>query len=405
MALYAVTIALSAFLLFLIQPVIAKQILPWFGGSAAVWTTCVAFFQLVLLAGYAYADVTARRLSPRRLALLHSALLAASLATLPAIPSDAFKPGDPELPIGRILLLLTATIGLPYLMLSTTAPLVQAWFARSFRGARVYRLYALSNVASMLALLSYPALLEPLASARAQALGWSVLYAVFALLCIGSAWYAVRTGGDALPLQAAAAADPPPSRADQLLWLLLAALGSTMLLGVTTHITQNIASIPFLWVLPLAIYLVTFILCFDGKGWYLRTQYVLLSAVLGVAMMAGLSYRFDFDDARLLRGILHIDYAIPLYSFGLFVVCMFCHGELVERKPAPAYLTRFYLMVAAGGAIGGTLVAGIAPLVFAAYWEFPAAVTVAMLLTFLLGEARLRALGAVATLACAALPV
>ena len=173
MTLFASTIALSAFLLFLVQPIIAKQILPWFGGSAAVWTTCMVFFQFTLLAGYFYADTMVRKVSPRRQAVVHTALLLLSLAVLPIVPSEALKPVDGSDPTLRILGLLALTIGLPYLMLSTTGPLVQAWFARRFQGERVYRLYALSNVASMSALIAYPPLIEPLTNARVQSWGWS----------------------------------------------------------------------------------------------------------------------------------------------------------------------------------------------------------------------------------------
>ena len=192
MILHAATIALSAFLLFLVQPIVARQILPWFGGSAAVWTTCMVFFQVALLAGYFYSDVLIRRLSPKAQAGVHTALLAASLVFVPITVSDAFKPADASQPIARILLLLASTIGLPYLMLATTGPLVQAWFTRRYRSARVYRLYALSNLASMAALLSYPPLIEPGASGRAQSVGWSIGYAAFVLLAVVAAWSGVR---------------------------------------------------------------------------------------------------------------------------------------------------------------------------------------------------------------------
>ncbi|MCZ8102540.1 MAG: hypothetical protein O9972_32185, partial [Burkholderiales bacterium] len=188
MLLHAATIALSAFLLFLVQPIVARQILPWFGGSAAVWTTCMVFFQLALLAGYFYSDVVIRKLAPRGQAIVHTVLLLASLAFLPITVSEAMKPTDASQPVGRILLLLTLTIGLPYLMLATTGPLVQAWFTRQYRSARVYRLYALSNLASMIALLGYPPLIEPNASGRLQSVGWSVGYAAFAMLAIAAAW-------------------------------------------------------------------------------------------------------------------------------------------------------------------------------------------------------------------------
>jgi hypothetical protein len=415
MPLYAATIALSAFLLFLVQPLIARQILPWFGGSAAVWTTCMVFFQVALLAGYFYSDVVVRRLSPRGQAALHTALLLASLAVLPITPAEGFKPPDAGHPVVRILTLLTVTIGLPYLMLATTGPLVQAWFSRRFEQARVYRLYALSNAASMLALIAYPPLIEPSASSRAQSVGWSIAYAAFALMAIAAAWLALRTRttADAAESASESATESAnaianagtngarPSWRNQALWMALAALGSVLLLAVTTHITQNVASVPFLWVLPLAIYLVTFILCFDGRGWYWRPQYLLLASVLAVAMLAGLSFRPH--GAGVERGILHIDYAVPLYGFGLFVLCMFLHGELVARKPPAGHLTRFYLMVSLGGAAGGLLVGIVAPLLFEWYWEFPLALAATAALAAALATGGQRAVAVAATLGCAAL--
>ncbi len=398
MPLYAATIALSAFLLFLVQPVIARQILPWFGGSAAVWTTCMVFFQILLLAGYAYSDAVVRRLSPRAQARLHGALLVASLAVLPITPDAALEPENADNPIGRILLLLAVTIGLPYLLLSTTGPLVQAWIARRNAGAGVYRLYALSNVASMLALIAYPPVIEPLVTVRMQSLGWSAGYALFVLLAAGCAWQATRAQpspavapeappADPSPMPGSPAGEPgiaPPAWHRQALWILLSMLGSVLLLSVTTHITQNVASIPFLWVLPLAVYLLTFILCFDGKGWYLRSWYGPLACVMAVLMLRGLSVHFDWNDWSFKRGLIPFDEAVALYVFGLFVLCMFCHGELVERKPAPQHLTRFYLMLSLGGALGGLAVAIAAPFAFAWYWEFPLAlVALVLVLGFL----------------------
>ena len=399
MTLFASTIALSAFLLFLVQPIIAKQILPWFGGSAAVWTTCMVFFQFTLLAGYFYADTMVRKVTPRRQAVVHTSLLLLSLAVLPIVPSEALKPVDGSDPTLRILGLLALTIGLPYLMLSTTGPLVQAWFARRFQGERVYRLYALSNVASMSALIAYPPLIEPLTSARVQSWGWSVAYAAFALLAVLSAWAGARAAasssstseaggtpqaGTAQPAvqdSAAAPTEAAPTWARQGLWLMLSALGSVMLLASTTHITQNVASIPFLWVLPLSLYLLTFILCFDGQGWYRAAWMRPATALLCTAMLVALSWRLNwlgewpwigFEEA-----LMPIKQAVPLYALGLFAVCMFCHGELVARKPAPAHLTRFYLMVSLGGAVGGLLVGLVAPVVFDWTWELPLALVLA----------------------------
>lgn len=420
---FAATIGLSAFLLFLVQPIIAKQILPWFGGSAAVWTTCMVFFQVTLLAGYFYSDQVIRKLQARQQAWVHGSLLLLSLLVLPITASDRFKPADADNPAGRILLLLAVTIGLPYLMLSTTGPLVQAWFARRFAGtpsaASVWRLYALSNIASMLALVSYPPLIEPAASARWQSVGWSLGYGAFVLLALGSAWLATRplvsapvtrvTEVDAQTPAATAAqaaeAASPPTTGQQMLWLLLAALGSVMLLTVTTHVTQNIASVPFLWVLPLALYLISFILTFDGRGWYWRKTYHAGAALLLALMMGGLSYRPNHDwtpdeglPALIEAGLLPLNEALPLYAVGLFVLCMFFHGELVHRKPAPQHLTRFYLMVSLGGAVGGLLVGIAAPLLLNWTWELPGALMVSALVLLGLSSGVSRASAAVALL-------
>ena len=388
MLLYASTIALSAFLLFLVQPIIAKQILPWFGGSSAVWTTCMVFFQCILLAGYFYADTLIRRVSARRQAIVHTALLLLSLAVLPIVASEAFKPQADSEPVGRILLLLAVTIGLPYLMLSTTGPLVQAWYARRFEHGQVYRLYALSNVASLGALIAYPPLIEPLTSVKVQSWAWSAGYAVFAVLAASSAWVAMRgASGAAQPVEVASTAGQPaaaPAWHRQLLWLTLSALGSVMLLGTTTHITQNVASVPFLWVLPLVLYLTTFILTFDGQGWYRPSWMVPLAALLALGMLGALSWRLDPQEAapwlQPVRSIMPVTLAVPLYGVGLFLACMFCHGELVRRKPHPQHLTRFYLMVSLGGAVGGLLVGVVAPSVYDWTWEFPQALALTALL-------------------------
>ncbi len=333
------------------QPIIAKQILPWFGGSAAVWTTCLVFFQTVLLAGYAYADL-ALRLGARRQALLHGVLLAASVAFLPIIAASGWKPQGDEEPVSRILLLIVATIGLPSFLLSTTTPLVQAWYWRRFRSAVPYRLFALSNFASLIALLGFPLLFEPVFDLSQLAWGWSFLFAAFALLCAATAWMSIN-GEDAKVTREQA---PPVPAGEQLLWLALAAMGSVMLLAVTNHITQNIASVPFLWVLPLALYLITFILAFDHPRWYVRPLFLGLLPLLLPAM----AYYISSLD-------LHV--AVPLYLVGMFVGCMVCHGELALLKPHPAHLTRFYLMMSLGGAAGAVLVAIIAPLVLPGYFE------------------------------------
>jgi SAM-dependent methyltransferase len=360
MILYAGAIFLGAFLLFLVQPIIAKQILPWFGGSAAVWATCMVFFQIVLLLGYAYADLTTRRLTPKRQIALHVGLLAVSLALLPITPGMAWKPQGDENPSWRILGLLAATIGLPYLLLSTTSPLLQAWFARRFRHVVPYRLFALSNLASLLALLAYPVLIEPWVSTRTQSIVWSAAYGLFTLLCGWAALASLR-GEAAAPAAADGRsadgdASAPPRLVARLTWLALAGMASFLLLAVTNHITQNIASLPFLWIPPLALYLGSFILCFDHPRWYQRAVFLPLAMLLLPVM----GWYSDSLDLKLV---------IPMYLFGLFACCMVCHGELVLLKPAPRFLTTYYLMISLGGAIGGLLVGLVAPYVLTGYFE------------------------------------
>ena len=355
MALYAVTIFLSAFLLFQVQPLIAKMILPWFGGSAAVWTTCMLFFQLLLLAGYVYSHAyVSLRVPARR--FVHVALLALAAATLPLAASAAWKPAGGEDPTWRILGLLATSVGAPYFVLSTTGPLVQAWHARAHAGASPYRLFALSNLGSMLALLSYPFLFEPTLTLRHQAVIWSGGFVLFALLCGTLAW---RGRGGDLPAPASEeAAKPGPGL--QALWVALAACASTLLLAFTGHMTLNIAAIPLLWVLPLALYLLSFVLCFEASGWYRRWLFLPLLAAGFTAVCVTLT-----------RSNPSIWTLIPLYSATLFVACMVCHGELARSKPHPRYLTGFYLMLALGGALGGVLVGLIAPAAFDELYELP----------------------------------
>ncbi|MDB5864815.1 MAG: hypothetical protein JWO70_2621 [Betaproteobacteria bacterium] len=373
MIIYALTIFTSAFLLFLVQPIMAKQILPWFGGSAAVWTTCLVFFQFLLLFGYAYSDWTTRHMKPRHQAILHIALLAVSLLSLPILADPSWKPGGEEEPAWRILGLLAATIGLPYFLLSTTGPLVQAWFARSFPAGTVYRLFALSNFASLIALLCYPFLLEPWVTTVRQSTGWSIGYGVFAALCAAAAVYSLRAGAPAAATVTEEGADgaPKPTAGDFALWLVFSAMGSFMLLAVTNHITHDVASVPFLWILPLTIYLITFILCFEGRGWYRRNIF-LVPLLAGAAAMA---WALNGD-----MSISNIKHAIALFCAGLFVACMFFHGELANMKPAPRYLTSFYLMVSLGGALGGFFVGFVAPRLFPTYYEFGLGLVVTVLL-------------------------
>lgn len=369
MLIYAPTIFLSAFLLFQIQPMIAKMILPWFGGSAAVWITAMLFFQVALLGGYLYAHWSIRWLRPRAQILVQAVLLLGSLALLPVMPSAAWKPEGHEDPILGILGILGFSVGLPYFLLSTTSPLLQAWFARKHKAAMPYRLFALSNLASLLGLLAYPFFVEPAVTLTQQSLGWSVAYGLFVLLGLAAA-FSARPGAGEAPAavvsgDAASPGDPEAPRiGEQILWLLLAACPSTLLLAVTNHLTQNMAAIPFLWVLPLGLYLLTFILCFDFERFYRRGVFTwLVIAACGV-MAYGLVYWTSQTKLTLV---------IPAFSVALFIACLFFHGELVRRKPAPRYLTSFYLMLSIGGALGGLLVGLAAPKLLNGYFELPLA--------------------------------
>jgi SAM-dependent methyltransferase len=380
MLLHAATIFFSAFLLFLVQPILAKQILPWFGGAAIVWTLCMVFFQLVLLLGYAYAHWLTSRVRADRQAWVHLALLAASLAFLPILPDAGWKPAGDDNPVVRILLLLFATIGLPYFLLSSTSPLVQAWFAREFPGSSPYRLFALSNFASMLALLGYPFLFEPNLTGTRQSTAWSAGFALFAVLCASLAW---KSRG--LPPLAATTMEgqeidePAPGWPRIVLWLALSAMGSVTLLGVTNHLTQNISSFPMLWVIPLAVYLLTFILCFEGSGWYHRDTY-LASLVWILCVMAW----FLADKSLQFELLWHV----LVFTIGIYFVCMFCHGELARLRPAPRHLTLFYLVVSLGGVIGGALVGIVAPEVLPSYLELEIALVVVAVLAVLVNRGR-----------------
>ena len=380
MLLHAATIFLSAFLLFLVQPVLAKQILPWFGGAAVVWTTCMVFFQFALLLGYAYSHwITTRVASPRQ-NWIHIGLLLASLAFLPIVPGEAWKPAGDENPVVRILLLLFATIGLPYFLLSTTSPLIQQWFAREFPRSSPYRLFALSNLASMLALLGYPFLIEPRLASPMQSWTWSVAYAIFVLLCVALAWRSRAL--PALERADPGVADfgePAPGARTIATWLALACMGSVTLLAVSNHLTQNISSIPLLWVVPLAIYLLTFILCFEGHRWYRRDAY------LGFLVWILCVMAWFLADKRLQFELL---WQVAVFAAGLFVVCMFCHGELARMRPGPGHLTLFYLMVSLGGVIGGVLVGIVAPLTLPGYLELEIALVVVALLALALNRDR-----------------
>lgn len=363
-ALYAATVFLSAFLLFQVQPLIAKIILPWFGGSASVWSTALLFFQAVLLGGYAYAHGSIRLLPPRAGAVLHTALLVVSCVLLPILPSPALKldgAGDPTI---RILVLLALTVGLPYFMLSSTSPMLQAWYGRRKALGNPYRLFALSNAGSLLALLSFPVFVEPNLTSHVQAYVWSGAYAVFVIFCGVAAWIG-RPPRDPERVVAAGIDTRSTVRVRELArWAYLAAVPSTLLLAVTEHLTQNVAPIPLLWVLPLSTYLLTFVLAFESDRIY-RRAVVLPVLPIALGAMAYLIYGN--------MGNISLQVQVPVFLAGLFVCCLACHGELASRRPATAQLTLYYFVVALGGAIGGVFVAVVAPHLFRSYAELPIA--------------------------------
>jgi hypothetical protein len=368
----AATIFLSAFLLFQVQPVVGKLVLPWFGGSAGVWTTCLLFFQILLLLGYLYSHLLIRHLSHQHQVRLHGSLLLAALLTLPLRLHPVFRPSSGSEPLGHLLGLLALTVGLPYFLLSTTGPLVQAWVAR--QGRVPYRLFALSNLASMLALLSYPLVVEPLLPLRAQSWAWSVGFAAFA----GLVFTLARRNAREVPrLPSEPEASVAPTATLKLLWIAFAAVPTILLMGVTTHLSTNVAPIPFLWVLPLALYLLSFILCFDGTRWYRRGLFLGLLPILLILMSLSLrpdfrwlNYRFEaLSQAAFWLG--SIRGQVLLCNAGLFVACMVAHGELAQRRPHPRHLTGFYLRLSLGGALGGGFVALAAPHLFTTYLELP----------------------------------
>jgi predicted membrane-bound spermidine synthase len=393
---FAGTILLSAFLLFQVQPLISKFILPWFGGCPAVWTTCMLFFQVMLFAGYSYAHLVGSRLTLRGQAIVQLGILLAAAVLLPIAPAVSWKPVGSAAPAGRILLLLLVTVGLPYFVLSTTSPLVQVWFSRTYPGRSPYRLYALSNLGSLAALLSYPFFFEPAFDLPRQSWLWSAGFVGYVLLCAGCTTWLWRLSPPAplarpavpetrldKPTAAPQGGDCPQDDCPRVgllrraLWLLLPACGSLMLLATTNHVCQDVAVVPFLWVVPLALYLLSFIICFDHPRWYVRGLWTVLAA--GAILLAA-----DPDTiVGKLAPVLHqwneripkdfsLNYIeeLVLYFSAMFLICMVCHGELMRLRPHPRRLTEYYLMMSAGGALGGVLVSLVAPLVFKTFFEW-----------------------------------
>jgi spermidine synthase len=383
--LYTAAIFLSSSLLFLVEPMAGKRLLPLLGGSSAVWITCLVFFQSALLLGYLCAHFIATRLPRWPQLLAYGALLVLSVVQV-AANLDPHPHASTTRPIFSVLWLLTTLIGLPFLTLSATNPLLQSWYSQAPSGGHdsltpPYHLFALSNFGSLLALLMYPLLVEPNFSLRTQTLAWSIAFLVFVIVCAvimagrrnvsvvgereqGRAAALGAIAPDAAQTSVAAAPsmipDVAPSPASRILWLLMAAGGSLLLSAVTSHLSQNIAAIPLLWILPLTIYLLTFVLAFNGGRVYSRWLMVRLLAVA----LGGVAYLIAYTKMDV-----PIMISIPLFCLTLFIGAFFCHGELYLRRPAAVYLTQYYLLIAAGGALGSMFVGVLAPLIFNGSYE------------------------------------
>jgi hypothetical protein len=360
---FAATLFLGCFLLFLLEPLYAKLILPWFGGSASVWTLCLVFFQSALLAGYWYADFTTRRLNPRVQSLLHIALLLACLWLIPILPNPAWRSSCGSDPTWLILGLLATQIGLPFVLLSATSPLIQSWYVRSLPGRQPYVLFALSNAASLLALLCFPFLLEPYLSSGSQSTLWSSLFVLYVLLCSSLAWINGGTAADLRPQERRRNPGKPAVTAgERLVWIGLSACGSMLLLSITNHLCRDVAAMPFLWVLPLSLYLISFILVFGRQNFYPAGWMPTLLA----AALVFLNYVF-YEPFFLPS----LELKILALGAGLLVGCLFCHGELARRKPEARVLTDYYLMIALGGALGAMCIGLAAPRMFSGLYEYP----------------------------------
>jgi hypothetical protein len=357
---YAFTIFLGAFLLFQIQPLMGKFIIPWYGGNPSAWTACLIFFQGGLLSGYLYAHLVVRHLAPRTQGIVHTLLLVACFVLLPIAPGGEWKPAPGSQSMAGIFWLLGANVGMPYLLLASTGPITQAWFYRSFPGGAPYRLFALSNLGSMLALVSYPLLFEPWLTRTAQSWIWAAGFLAFVLacsLCAVSSAVGIAPGGSVAA--ASIGGDARPTTTLRFLWVALPACASLLLLAVTNQLCLGMPSVPFLWILPLSLYLLSFIICFEWPRVYSRWAFL---AAMPVSI-AWACHLLGLQTAST-AGI-----QIAAFSLALFVCCMVCHGELALAKPDPRHLTAFYLAVAGGGALGGAFVGLAAPRLFDGFFE------------------------------------
>ncbi|MCP4248780.1 MAG: hypothetical protein GY778_17185 [bacterium] len=382
---FSITLFFSAALLFLVQPMVGKMILPSLGGTPAVWNTCMVFFQAVLLAGYAYAHGTVNRLGVRRQAVLHLVVLATPFIVLPIVVGQGVTPPSDSDPVAWLLVHLLLRVGLPFFAVSASAPLLQRWFSKTRHSAASdpYFLYAASNVGSLLALLGYPFVVERLLDLSQQSAAWQIGYAVLYILVAGCAvllWRSPRaqTGSawrsDAHPVEAVPSPDstvrPPPTNATRARWVFLAFVPSSLMLGLTTYVTTDLAPVPLLWVVPLAIYLLTFALVFARKPLIAQATMVRWLPFL-IAPAAVVAQSLD--------QVVPSGLIIALHLVAFFVAAMVCHGRLAALRPEARYLTEFYLWVSIGGVLGGLFNAVAAPLIFNALFEYPLVMVLACL--------------------------
>ena len=382
---FGAAMGLAGFLLFLVQPMAGKLILPWFGGSASTWIVSMLFFQGALLAGYIWAYGLSLPLSLSTQAKVQIGIVAASLLFLPVAPSDAWKPAGAEDPTWRIIAILAASVGFPYMVLATTTPLLSRWLGQVAPGLPPARFFAVANAGAFLGLLAYPFLVEPNLASREQAIVWSAGFALYAALFTGCALILLRSrprAGD----ERAHADDAAPAHDALLAWIVYSALGSVLLLATSNAITLYSAVVPFLWVLPLALYLLSFVTAFGAPRLYRRRLWAL--AFLG---LCGVELLLTYPDTP--RELL---IQLVVESGVLFAGCMICHGELARLQPASARLPKFYLAVAAGGALGGLITAVLAPLLLEQYFEHQIALLAIALLAM---RHLLRARGAVMKIA------
>jgi hypothetical protein len=380
--LFALTIFCSAFLLFQVQPMISKFILPWFGGSPAVWTTAMLFFQCVLCAGYVYAHILTRMHSRQWQAGIHIALLLlGALLASTILPDASWKPTGEEAPALQVLLILGASVGLPYFCLATTGPLVQHWFSHTAQTGSVYRLYALSNIGSFAALLSFPYLFEPWFDLQQISNWWGWGFSLFVLLCLP---IALGWGQKTNEPQAVQLAQEIQNQSEvtwwmRMRWLFLPALASLIFITATDQVGHNIAPEPSLWIATLGLYLLTFVLTFDHPRWYRPA----LTAVLTMLALLVTTGRKEIPDLFNMEWDYGVSEMRLMHYALLFLVCMMCHGELFRQRPRNThYLTEFYLWMSIGGAFGGLFVALFATNFFNEYHEWPIALSLSIVLAF-----------------------